>query len=273
MAAMLFGLRDVLNRDGQPPITVHVVSTCDEEHGASGARRLVASGLRADAAVVAEPTELSIVYAHKGATRFRITAPGRAAHSSAPERGVNAICCMARCVLALETELARALRARRHPELGSPTVNVGTIHGGSQVNVVPDQCVIEVDRRLVPGESAVSARAEIRRILAASCAGASGRITIEPTQFYPPMDGCRDSAVVELASQACRRVLGRAQLATAAYATNAGFFAQAGIPCVVVGPGSIRQAHTADEYIDLASFRDGIRVYAAIIRDSGVVLR
>jgi acetylornithine deacetylase len=270
MAAMLFGIREVLDQDGRLPVRVHFVATCDEECGARGARHLVASGFRADAGVVAEPTGLSIVTAHKGAVRFRVVAKGRAAHSSTPERGVNAIRLMAGFVTAVETSLSQRLAACRHPLLGSPTVSVGTIRGGNQVNVVPECCEVEMDRRLVPGETAAMALKQLRQVLAqVHPAGSRGSFTIETTQEYPPLEAPRTGAMARRAAEACRRVLGRTRFDAVPYATNAGLFAGAGIPCVVLGPGSIHQAHTAEEYIGVVEFRAAIRVYAEIIRGMG----
>ena len=251
IVAMVLGLRAVLDRDGQPPVTAHFVSTCNEEHGATGAHALVAGGFRADMAVVGEPTELKIVHAHKGALRLKLGTTGVAAHSADPARGVNAIYKM-RCVL---DNLEHFAAPVRHSVLGSPTVSVGTIRGGTQVNVVPAECEIEVDCRLVPGQS----REEVVRALVAGL-----DVQCEVTEYYPPLEEDPGSLVAHLLAQA----LPVAVLATAAYATNAGVFKAAGIPCVVFGPGSIQQAHTRDEFVELAQVELAARVFAELIRRS-----
>lgn len=260
MTAMLLGIRDVLERDGRPPVTVHFVSTCDEELHAAGAHALVTGGFRVDFAVVGEPTDLKIVHMHKGVLRMKIFTDGVAAHSSDPGRGVNAIYRMARVIDALENRVAPSLQAIRHPLLGSPTLSVGTIRGGTQVNIVPAECEIEVDRRLVPGESADEA-------LAAILAGLDVRHTV--TGIYPALGEPRDGRAASPAARACQRVLGAAEFGTVAYGTNAGVFERAAIPCVVFGPGSITQAHTRDEYVELAEVARAVDVYAAILRDPG----
>jgi acetylornithine deacetylase len=253
MAAMLMGIRQVLDEDGQPPLTVHFVTTCNEELGARGAHALMASGFRPTAAVVGEPTELEIVHACKGVVRIRLTTHGVAAHSSDPSRGVNAIYKMRRVLTHIEEQVAPALSAVRHPLLGSPTVSVGTIRGGTQVNVVPDRCEIEVDRRLVPAED----RAQVIRQIIGDC-----EVDFEESEYYPPLEQDPDSPIVQTVQAACPN----AKLGVVHYAANAGVFKAAGVPCVLFGPGSVKQAHTAAEFIELEQLQTAVGLYAGIIR-------
>jgi len=254
MTAMLLGIRAVLDCDGRLPVTVQFVSTCDEEIGATGAHALVAGGFRADWAVIGEPTELQIVHAHRGAARVTIRTSGVAAHSSTPERGVNAIYKM-RAVL---ERLERWQPVARHPLLGAPTLSVGTIRGGTQVNVVPAACEIEVDRRLVPGESVEAVVAEMIGNL---------DVHAEVTAFYPPLNQDPAGPVAQALAAACRGVLGRTEFAVAPYASNAGVFQAAGIPSVVFGPGASAQAHSREEFVELAQVTQAAEVYAAVLRD------
>jgi acetylornithine deacetylase len=243
MAAMLLGIRAA-----QPSITVHFVSTCNEEHGASGAQALIAGGFRADMAVVGEPTELKIVHAHKGAVRLKLRTTGVAAHSSDPSRGVNAIYKM-RAVL---EKLEQFKPAVRHPLLGEPTLSVGIIRGGTEVNTVPAQCEIEVDRRIVPGEN-------IEEIVRSILTGLD--VQSEVTEFYPPLEQDTASPVAQRLAAA----MPRPEFGIAPYATNAGVFKAAGIPCVVFGPGSARQAHTRDEFVELAQVEQAAQVFRKLI--------
>jgi acetylornithine deacetylase len=271
MAAMLLAIRSAVGDDGgRLPATLCFVSTADEEIGATGAKRLAADGFRAEAAVIGEPTDLAIINAHKGASRLRITARGRAAHSSAPWRGVSAIAAMARVVEAIEGPLAERLAARRHAALGPPTVSVGTIRGGTQVNVVPDRCEIDVDRRTLPGETSESILAEFRELL-------DGLRTSDPrleydiaeSQWWPAFEEDPHGPIASLVASAARKVLGRAEMRGAPWTSNAGILRAAGIPCVLFGPGSARQAHTADEHIELEQVVQAARVYEEIIRGFG----
>ena len=262
MAAMLCAIRRVLAEHGQPPVTVHFASTCKEESGGEGARALLASGFRTDMAVVGEPTRLTVIRAHKGAWRCRIVTRGVAAHSSAPERGVNAIYRMRRVLEILEQHDPAALAARCDPLLGAPTMSVGTIHGGMAVNVVPDQCAIEVDWRTVPGQSGAELLAAWRTRLPDA--------EIVPCENYPPFREADDAPVVRLAQRACAAVLGQAApLGAVPWASNAGFFHDAGIPCVIFGPGDIAQAHAAGEFVELRQVEQAAEVYRQMILEAG----
>ncbi len=260
LAAMLLGIRRFLDAGRPFPVTTWLVSTCDEEIGATGARAL---GLRPDAAIVGEPTELRIYTAHKGAVRWRIATRGRSAHSSTPDRGVNAIVAMTAVIARLDGAYRATLASRPHPVLGAPTLSIGTIRGGTQLNVVPDRCEIEVDRRLVPGETAEAATAEVRAALAG--------LDVEFTELnrYPAFEERPEAPVARLAAAGCRAALGAAEFGSAPWCSNAGIFKAAGIPCVLFGPGSTAQAHTPDEYIELDQVDRAARAYAAMIAAAG----
>jgi len=260
LAAMLLGLRQYLDAGAPPPVDCWLVSTCDEEVGAAGARAL---GIRPDMAIVGEPTELAIYSAHKGALRWRVTTRGRTAHSATPEQGVNAIVAMGRVIDRLTGPYAAALAARPHPRLGAPTFSIGTIRGGTQLNVVPDRCEIGIDRRLVPGETASAATAELRAVLAGLA------VEIEELNQYPAFEEQEDSDVARLATAGCREALGEAAFGVAPWCSNAGIFKAAGIPCVLFGPGSTAQAHTPDEFIELDQVVRAARAYAAMIKAAG----
>ena len=267
MAAMLLAIRRVLDEDGALPVDIHFVATCNEEAGADGARALMGEGLGVEAIVVGEPTDLSIIHAHKGIVRWAITTHGRAAHSCAPDQGASAISMMAKVIAAIDGPVSEALAQKHHPLLGEATISIGTIHGGTQTNVVPDSCTIEVDRRVLPSETSEEATGEVRAQLDALAKGEKDfRYTLAQTQGYPPFDEDVGSPVSRWAAAACEKVLGAASFTVAAWGANAGVFKQAGIPCVILGPGSIRQAHTADEYIELTEVVKAIDVYAEMIR-------
>ena len=267
MAAMLLGIQAVLESDDLPPVDVYFASTCDEERGATGAMRLMEEGFRADAAVVAEPTDLAVVHATKGALRFGFETCGVPAHSCAPDQGVNAIYHMRSVLEVIEDRIAPSLADLAHPLLGPPTISVGVIEGGSGVNVVPASCRIEVDRRLVPGEDCRQVSEGIHRAIEEI--GQSRRdfsFACRQTEYYPPFEEDPEGPLAARTADACRRTLGEVSLATAGWSCNAGTFKQAGIPSIVFGPGSIRQAHTQDEFIELKQVVAAARVYAEIIR-------
>jgi acetylornithine deacetylase/succinyl-diaminopimelate desuccinylase-like protein len=281
MAAMLVAL-ETLGREGGSHRPILFAATVNEEFGFSGAKALAgfwaapAAGLplpfaaeRPAAAIVAEPTSLHVVTTHKGAVRWRIRARGRACHSAFPENGRNAIYPAARAALAIESlALELAGRSPQDP-CGPPTLSVGTIRGGMGVNLVPDLVVLEVDRRIVPGESPAEARQEvIDRIAAALVAAGFAPDTVEHEQPFLESAGLPDSAPsLSAAILTAAEAVGVASGTTAArYGTNASIYAAAGIPSVVFGPGSIAQAHTCDEWIDLAQVRQAADVLVAVAR-------
>jgi acetylornithine deacetylase len=156
---------DVLESGRKPRYNVVLLFVSDEEYLFSGAQHAVRSGLKADFGIVGEPTRLSIVRAHKGVTRWKAVSKGHAAHSAYPEQGRNAIYAMSKVVVRLEEYAARLAKRKQHPRLGSPTFSVGVIEGGQAVNVVPDRCWIEVDRRTLPGETTESVVEDARASL------------------------------------------------------------------------------------------------------------
>ncbi len=187
VAAMLTALCELANMKSRPQETeIIFAGLVDEENAQAGSRALVGqasslspffqeAGDRQDAcptlAVVGEPTRLQVVTAHKGSLWLQLETRGRAAHGATPQLGQNAVHEMARIVDLLETVYAARLRRRRHPLLGTATVNVGTISGGTQPNIVPDRCAITIDRRTLPGETESGVRREIAALLRAEKTG------------------------------------------------------------------------------------------------------
>ena len=166
VAVMLTALGELARSKKRPRETeIIFAGLADEENAQAGSRALITGGLKADLAIVGEPTRVQVVTAHKGSLWLKLEASGRSAHGARPELGRNAIHTMARIVDTLETDYAASLRKRRHPLLGRATVSVGMIHGGTQPNMVPDRCAITIDRRTLPGETETGVRREIAAFL------------------------------------------------------------------------------------------------------------
>lgn len=288
MAAMLVALDRLRTSPSPRHVTVLFSATVNEEFGFSGAKALARLWSLADgsavpsdeaargfvsaapkAAIVAEPTDLDIITQHKGAIRWRIRIHGRACHSAFPEQGENAIYHAGRASLAIE-ELAREL-VRRRPDqpCGPPTLSLGTIHGGAGVNLVPDLVVLEIDRRLVPGESPREARDEVIRRIAAATPGAR----IEHDEPFVESAGLPEveAGCATQLTEAMKSLGIEARRTAARYGTNASIFAAAGVPSVVFGPGSIAQAHTADEWIALDEVETVASVLVAMVQHPAAV--
>lgn len=248
MACMLAAFARLVKE--KPPGCGNVIMACsvDEEHTMLGVRELVRRGVHADFAVVAEPTQLDIVHAHKGIVRWWLSTSGRSCHSSTPEQGVNAIYRMGPVLTALERFAAQVRAGRSDPLMGPGSLSVGRIEGGTSVNTVPDYCRIEIDRRLLPGDDA---RAEEERIL--SFLRQSGiEVSCEPMGIEMPALDPRGSEEI------CRRLgaaidaeRGAHKVHPVPYGTDAATLAAGGIPSVIFGPGDIARAHTCDEWAPL----------------------
>lgn len=260
-ASMLSALIELTCGPQRPAQTEIVFAgLVDEENGQAGSRALVAKGFRADLAIVGEPTRLKAVTAHKGDLWLQLETRGKAAHGSRPDLGRNAVHEMALIVDLLQTTYADTLRRRHHPLLGRPTINVGTIAGGSQPNIVPDRCRISIDRRTLPGESEAAVRREIRSLLR------KHRLRAELLNIRgapcPALETDPDLPLVrEFLSSA-----GQARPVGVHYFCDAAVLAAGGMPSIVFGPGDIAQAHTTDEWISLRQLDQGTRMLVRFLR-------
>ncbi len=235
--------------------------TVDEEHTFLGVQTLVQSGLKADFAIVAEPTGLNIVRSHKGVVRWQIETNGRACHSSRPQDGSNAVYRMGGILTAIERYAAELQARTPDPALGPRTLSVGMIHGGVSPNTVPDRCVIDIDRRLLPGESAEEAILDLDRHL-----HGLGSVSLPPKLACPPLLPKGGDEYVARLGAAIDRVRGRHELWNVPYGTDASTIQEAGIPAVVFGPGDIAQAHTKDEWIDVAELEAAAEVLFGFLK-------
>jgi len=252
VAAMLTALCELASLKSRPKETEIVFAgLVDEENAQAGSRALAASGFKADLAIVGEPTRLQVITAHKGSLWLQLETHGKAAHGATPQLGRNAIHEMARIVDLLETDYAARLRKRKHPLLGAATVNVGTICGGTQPNIVPDGCAIMIDRRTLPGETEAGVRREITARLRAKKLSA----TISSTKLAPALP-LETDLKLPLVRQFMRGI-GQTRPTGVHFFCDAAVLSQGGIPSVVFGPGDIAQAHTTDEWISLAALERG----------------
>ena len=246
VAAMFEAVCELARTRNRPQETeIIFVGLVDEENAQGGSRALAASRMKANLAIVGEFTQLAIATAHKGSAWLEVETRGKSAHGAMPHLGKNAVHEMARVVEAIEADYARQLRRKKHPVLGHGTVNVGTIRGGTQPNIVPDQCVISVDRRTLPGETEASARRELEKFLRNRELNA--RVTNVKLKPCPPLE---TDANLPLVRQFLRSV-GQRRPECVHYFCDAAVLAAGGIPSVVFGPGDIAQAHTADEWVSL----------------------
>ena len=263
-AAMLWALAEFA-RQPKRTQTVALLFTTDEEVGMAGARAFARDQLPAmlpnlRGIVVGEPTLLLPVVATNGILRWRTRTRGVAAHSSDPSRGRSAISAMMRVVDAFEGSYAPNVN-RKHPLTGKSAASINVIRGGNQVNVIPDECSIEVDRRLVPGETTEAAEAEMRQALAAFPEA-------EHDRFYsvPPLEEAAAAEFVRSLEPAFCTVGLPFVRGGAGYVSNGSIYAQAGAKIVVLGPGDIAQAHSKDEWLARVQLEAAVSLYLSLMR-------
>lgn len=282
LAAMMQAMIDLHRQGIQPPCEVLLAAVIDEEYSYRGVLALcegmeartvnqppVGKPLEAALAVVAEPTDLRLVVASKGVLRWKIETIGTAAHSSKPHLGRNAIVAMSRVIEALQQD-ATNLASMAHPLLGSPTLNIGVIQGGVQVNLVPDRCTIELDRRLIPGETWQKVYRYYQQLLEDLMQfDSSLEIVMHPPMLTDlPLDCPLDHPVVLQMSCLLESLTLDGQPLGVPFGSDASKLANLGIPSVILGPGSIDQAHAAVEFVDCQQVIHAVEIYRRIMLDS-----
>jgi acetylornithine deacetylase/succinyl-diaminopimelate desuccinylase family protein len=266
LAAALAAVVDLRRGGGEPRGDVVVAAVVGEEEDSTGTLALLDDAAVADGAVLAEPTRLELVRSNRGLVNYRLTFTGESAHAASPQLGRNAIVAAAEVIVELE-HLAGQLAANPHPSFGPPNLTVGTIRGGTRPYVVPDRCVIEVDRRVNPGESAAIVRAEAE----AALARVRERIPWLEAAFelgseYLPFELAEDAPLVGQTLAAMRGAGLEPRVGAWRAASDAGFFAvRAGVPTVLFGPGDTAQAHRPDEYVDLAQVEAAREVFSRLL--------
>ncbi len=269
LAAMLQALVEIA-RHGSPNRTIWLAAVVDEENGFNGIQQLMSSGFKANYAIVGEPTNLNIVIAHKGTVRGSIMTRGLGAHSSQPEKGSNAIMHMVKVLAALERYDAE-LKMRPHPLVGSPTLTVTMIQGGRGSNLVPDFCQVKIDRRTLPNEDPLAAWDELKRFLQSQPELLEFTVEVgEPELVNWGMEVTEESLPVKQLSSACQQVGLQPQIIGVRYTSDASFLTRNGIPALLFGPGSIEQAHTAEEWVEIEQVIAAQKVFETLASLSAV---
>jgi len=261
IAAMLEAARLVSGTTLRGDLLLLLVA--DEEHGMTGSAYAGRHGPTADFAIVGEPTGLAVCPVHKGEYCGRVIVEGKAAHTSMPSIGRNAIVDMATVIAALAAYGRDLERRQPHPYCGTAFATVSTIQGGTGVSSVPDRCEIEFDRRTLPGEALQSILQEIETCLDQARRARPGlRVTLGPSSLYiPPLSTPLDAPITLACRSAVSAVTGNDAIVEAFPAcTDA---PNLGIPAVICGPGDLAQAHTIDEWVEI----DQLAKAAAIYRD------
>ncbi len=258
-AAMLAALEELQPRLGELGAEITFVGLMGEESSQYGSKHFAKHHPDYDFALVGEPTNCQVVHTHKGSLWVDLITHGKAVHGATPHLGDNAILKMVPILQRLATEFASVLGAEEfsHPVLGRSTINFGTIQGGMRKNIVADRCQASLDIRFTPQLHQRGAMALLTEFLA------NDAVEIRSFGECAPLDtDPLNPYVLKLAR------VGRG-LAGAPWFCDAAWLAEAGIPGVAAGPGSIAQAHTCDEFISLADLAEGVGFYRRFLEALG----
>lgn len=251
--------------DGGLDCELIVTAVADEEWDSIGTRAVLARGVRADAAIVTEPTRLSIAPAHRGFVWSTVTVHGRAAHGSRYDVGVDAIRHAGLLLAELDSLESHELADRTHPLLGRASWHASTIDGGLGMSTYPDRCTLRIERRTLPGETPAQAVEEVR----AACARVRARrpsfdADIQLDLSQNPSDVAIDAPVVRALSRALTSVGEASHVEGLSAWTDAALLNEAGVPAICYGPGDIARAHAAAEWIEVAEIERATRVLTTL---------
>jgi acetylornithine deacetylase len=242
-----------------------IAGVVDEEYSSLGTRALVADGVRADAAIVTEPTKLAIMPAHKGFVWIDVVVQGHAAHGSRWDVGIDAIRYAGLLLAALDAIDSDLLPAREHPLLGRPSLHASTIAGGVGLSTYPDRCQFTIERRTIPGEATAMVLREIEEAFDRVRARRPDlRATAALLFEQPPSDVSLEAPIVRALDGAIRACGEEVNVTGMSAWTDAAILNEAGIPAICFGPGDIALAHAAEEYVRVDEIERATLVLAAL---------
>ena len=246
---------------------VVLTAVADEEFASVGTEAVAAS-LSADAAIVTEPTELQVAVAHRGFVHVEIETQGRAAHGSRPELGIDAIAKMGRVLVGIE-ELDRRLRSTpTHPRLGSGSAHASLIEGGQEYSSYPARCVLQAERRTIPGETVSLVEQELQDVVDRAGVGDDQfSAQFRSLASREPFEVAENEAIVQVVRRHASAVLGaEPELVGVPFWADSALLAAAGIPTVLFGPRG-EGAHAEVEWVELADLERCVEIYAAAAAD------
>ncbi len=267
VAAMCAAAAAIVQEGAALKKPLRIAAVVDEECNSLGTQKLVTQ-YSAEAAVVLEPTDLQVCIAHKGYGWIRLTTQGRAAHGSRPDEGRDAIVHMGRVLGGIENLDAALARRAPHPLLGRASVHASLIAGGHELSSYPAQCILQVERRTLPGENDAQILGEISAIIAAlGTADDAFRAEANLLASRAAYEISESSAVATAATGALRKVTGSSAIAGASFWTDTALLAAAGIPGVVFGPRG-KGLHAAEEYVEM----DSVVTCAEVLREMALAM-
>ena len=269
-AGMLWALKEYMQLSACTN-NIAVLFVTDEEATKTGTTAFVQTQLEhldwtPTGVIVGEPTLCQPVVAHNGVIRWKVSTKGVAAHSSNPSNGQSAISAMSKLILEFEKEYCSKI-SLTHPLTGQAACSVNTISGGTAVNIIPDFCEIEIDRRTLPGEDSEQVLKEMKSVLDSISLRDPTILIGTSTPFVDyQLDPTVNREFALQISEILIEMGFSGEQSGAGYGTDASTYSKAGIPAVVIGPGSINQAHTKDEWLEIAELDKSVSVYKQIMK-------
>jgi len=267
LAAMLAAMEEAALDPERLSCNLVMCCSVDEEYGMRGIRAFVQQRMSIAAAVVGEPTGLQIVIAHKGDLCFQIETRGKAAHSSVPHTGDSAISQMVKVLRFIEDQVQPGLARIHHELCGSSTLVVGKISGGTQANIVPEKCTVEIDRRLVPGEDVQQVMDRFTESLSEAMSGQGVTFSMKELFRESPMSTEPSAPIVTHARHVAQSMSLDSTLIGVPFGCHASTLQhRGGIPCIVFGPGSVAVAHSSTEHVPLVQVERAAQFYGVLTR-------
>jgi acetylornithine deacetylase len=274
MAGMLYALEYAAKHPDEFACDIVLVAAIDEEHSFAGALHL-AQNLNqitgnVTGAVVGEPTEMQVVIAHKGVSRFTVETHGVASHTAVPELGTNAISAMRKVIAFFEDHYFPQLENKSHALCGKATGVVSMINGGVQINMVPPSCSIDVDRRVLPGEDSAEVLADIKVQLAEYLKGQNVSYDVRPLLLDAALNTAPDATISQAAVTTATQLQISPDLIGVPYGTDASKLQhEAALPGIVFGPGTINVAHTPHEFVPIDEVEKAAEFYLQLAKNFG----
>lgn len=246
-----------------------------EEGKSEGTEYIVKSNIRADAAIVGEPSDYEYAVGHRGLEWFDVIISGKASHSGRPEMGINAIEHAMTFIHRVKQDLYPILKQKYDEFSGESVMNFGTITGGTEQSTVADRCIIRLDRRFIPGETKESVMAEYQDIIdriKAEDPSFNAEIRVTPESvlelFHPPLITSMNEPIVSALRESIREVIHREPGITKGigWSDAALLKVYANIPTVVFGPGDLSLAHTEEEHIAIDDLMNGVDIYCRLVQ-------
>ncbi len=271
VAAMVYSLLLIKKYGIKLDGDLYFTGVIGEETGGGGTHHLInETGFRADYFIVGEPTGLSIINSHKGVHYMEVTIEGRAAHGSMPGRGVNAIDAMAEFIHALNKDYVPILKKKHQKKVGSPTISSGIIKGGNKINVVADTCKLKLDRRWIKSEKVSDLSLELEPYLDKVCSSNKGysyniRDLMQKGRYHGPFHLPQEHDFVKLCTNVFHKIGIKAQIKGMQGWTDGATILNRGYPTLIIGPGSMNNAHSPGEFIRIPEMIEAVKVYLGLI--------